>query len=162
GGFLGHPATAAPIAASSSAAIAEVARVRRIALKPTGSRLGCGAMRCAPWVSALLALAFAAPAPAAAKKAKPIAVPTAHVPAAVDPRLAGLAPMLGEARSEMVVDAEDTVLDVAYRNRLGFDRIARLNPNVNVWIPDPGAVVRLPTEHVLPDGPWRGLVVNVP
>jgi L,D-transpeptidase ErfK/SrfK len=40
--------------------------------------------------------------------------------------------------------------------------VARLNPQVDVWIPDPGTVVRLPTEHVLPDRPWRGLVINLP
>ena len=84
------------------------------------------------------------------------------LPEAADPRLAKLAPVIGELRNELIDDPEDTVLDVAYRNRLGFDRIARLNPDVNVWIPDPGAVIRLPTEHVLPDVPWKGLVVNVP
>ena len=84
------------------------------------------------------------------------------VPEAADPRLAALPPVIGELQSEMVDDPEDTVLDVAHRNRLGFDRVARLNPGINVWIPDPGSVIRLPTEHVLPEPPWRGLVVNVP
>jgi L,D-transpeptidase ErfK/SrfK len=79
-----------------------------------------------------------------------------------DARLDGLARIVGEARSELIDDPADTVLDVAYRNRLGFDRILRLNPDVNVWIPDPGAVIRLPTEHVLPDTKRRGLVINVP
>jgi len=81
---------------------------------------------------------------------------------AADPRLAALPPVVGELESELIADPEDTVLDVAYRHRLGFDRIARLNPEINVWIPDPGAVIRLPTEHVLPDVPHRGLVINVP
>jgi L,D-transpeptidase ErfK/SrfK len=45
---------------------------------------------------------------------------------------------------------------------MGFDAIARLNPNLNVWIPDPGEVVELPTQYILPDGEHRGLVVNVP
>lgn len=84
------------------------------------------------------------------------------LPESTDPRLAKLPPVVGELQSELIADPEDTVLDVAYRNRLGFDRIARLNPDVNVWIPDPGAVIRLPTEHILPDVPWRGLVINVP
>ena len=67
------------------------------------------------------------------------------VPEAADPRLAALPPVIGELQSEMVDDPEDTVLDVAHRNRLGFDRVARLNPGINVWIPDPGSVIRLPT-----------------
>jgi len=96
---------------------------------------------------ALVLLVLAAPI--AARSA-----PSAPAPA--------LAPVIGELRSELIDDPEDTVLDVAYRNRLGFDRIARLNPDVNVWIPDPGAVIRLPTEHILPDAPRKGLVINVP
>lgn len=84
------------------------------------------------------------------------------LPEPADPRLASLPPILGTLQNELVEDAEDTVLDVAYRNRLGFDRIARLNPGINVWIPDPGSVIRLPTEHILPDPPWKGLVINVP
>jgi L,D-transpeptidase ErfK/SrfK len=84
------------------------------------------------------------------------------VPEATDPRLAKLPPVVGELASELVDDPDDTMLDVAHRHRLGFDRVARLNPSVDVWIPDPGAVIRLPTEHILPDPPWRGLVINVP
>jgi L,D-transpeptidase ErfK/SrfK len=72
-----------------------------------------------------------------------------------------LAPLVGRPSSDLVHPG-DTLLDLAWRHRLGFDRVARLNPFVDVWIPDPGTVVRLPTEHVVPDVPRRGLVVNVP
>jgi L,D-transpeptidase ErfK/SrfK len=61
-----------------------------------------------------------------------------------------------------LVEEGDTLLDIAARNRLGFERVARMNPGVDEWIPDAGTVVRLPTVHVLPDGPRRGLVVNLP
>jgi len=84
------------------------------------------------------------------------------LPEPADPRLAPLPPILGTVQNELIEDADDTVLDVAYRNRVGFDRITRLNPDVDVWIPDPGSVIRLPTEHILPDPPWKGLVINVP
>jgi L,D-transpeptidase ErfK/SrfK len=84
-------------------------------------------------------------------------------PAATDPRLASLPAVVGEPSSEIVESADDTILDIAYRHRLGFDRVTRMNPQIkNVWIPDPGTVVRLPTEHILPDPPWRGLIINVP
>ena len=92
--------------------------------------------------------AFASPAAAAAAAAPP---------AEDEP----LAPLVGEATSDIVEDG-DTLLDVAARHRLGFERLARMNPGVDEWIPDPGTVVRLPTRHVLPDGPRRGLVVNLP
>jgi len=90
------------------------------------------------------------------------AAPAPGPPPAVDPRLAALPPVIGALENELLDDPEDTVLDVAYRHRLGFDRVARLNPDVNVWIPNPGTVIRLPTEHIVPDTPWRGLVINVP
>jgi L,D-transpeptidase ErfK/SrfK len=61
-----------------------------------------------------------------------------------------------------VVRIGDTLLDVAERHRLGFERVTRLNPDADVWIPEPGLRVRLPTEHVLPDAPREGLVVNIP
>jgi L,D-transpeptidase ErfK/SrfK len=78
-----------------------------------------------------------------------------------EPDLAALARLIGAPRSDLI-EHGDTLLDVAYRHRLGFDRVARLNPDVHHWIPVPGTVVRLPTEHVLPDAPHSGLVINVP
>ncbi len=56
----------------------------------------------------------------------------------------------------------DTLLDVAERHRLGFERVAHLNPALDPWIPEVGSRVRLPTHHVLPDAPHVGLVVNLP
>jgi len=69
--------------------------------------------------------------------------------------------VLGQPSNDLI-QADDTLLDVAYRHRLGFDAVARLNPTINVWIPDPGEVVELPTEYILPDGEPRGIVINVP
>jgi L,D-transpeptidase ErfK/SrfK len=72
-----------------------------------------------------------------------------------------LRPLIGEWRSTLV-QVDDTLLDVAYRERLGFEAVVRLNPGVDEWIPIPGTVVRLPTRAVLPDAPEEGLVINVP
>jgi len=71
------------------------------------------------------------------------------------------APLVGRASTDQVADG-DTLLDIAERHRLGFERVARLNPDIDPWIPKPGAHVRLPTQHVLPDAPHQGLVVNLP
>lgn len=78
---------------------------------------------------------------------------------AVDPD--AIPAVVGVPQSDLV-EPGDTLLDVAHRHRLGFDRVARLNPDVHHWIPEPGTVVRLPTWHVLPDVPHAGLVINVP
>jgi L,D-transpeptidase ErfK/SrfK len=84
-------------------------------------------------------------------------------PVATDPRLSVLPAVVGEPSSDIVEDKEDTILDIAYRHRLGFDRVERMNPQIkNMWIPEIGTVVRLPTEHILPEPPWRGLIINVP
>lgn len=72
-----------------------------------------------------------------------------------------LGPVLGQPSRDLV-EPDDTLLDVAYRHRLGFESVARLNPQVNVWIPDPGTIVELPTQYVLPDAESKGLIVNVP
>lgn len=61
-----------------------------------------------------------------------------------------------------VVGPGDTLLDLAERHRLGFERVARLNPGLDAWIPPQGTRVRLPSWHVLPDAPHEGLVVNLP
>ena len=111
--------------------------------------------------------AHAAGATTASHRARPArSHPAPRIPdwaptPASDPRLAALPPVIGQPAAEMI-GPDDTVLDIAWEHRLGFDRVARLNPDVKVWIPDPGTVVRLPTEHVLPDKPWHGLVINVP
>jgi len=69
--------------------------------------------------------------------------------------------LIGTESSDMI-EPDDTVLDVAYRHRLGFDNVARANPEVPVWIPEPGTVLHLPTRMILPDVAPRGLVINVP
>lgn len=117
--------------------------------KPSEVReLACAAMK---WVASAFVLCLLA--------VRAVAQPSG----ATDPRLAALPAVVGEPSSEIVESAEDTVLDIAYRHRLGFDRVTRMNPHIkNIWIPDPGTVVQLPTEHILPEPPWRGLVINVP
>ncbi len=71
-----------------------------------------------------------------------------------------LRPIYGE-RQKDIVRPDETLLDVAFRHRLGFDSVARLNPRVKVWIPDAGTVIELPTEYILPDAPQKGLLINV-
>jgi len=84
-----------------------------------------------------------------------------QLPPQPPPDLAAIPPLVGAPPNDLI-EPGDTLLDVAYRHRLGFDRVARLNPGVHHWIPAPGTVVQLPTEHILPDAPRTGLVINVP
>ena len=69
--------------------------------------------------------------------------------------------VIGEA-GQIEVRQEDTLPDIARQNHLGFDEIIAANPGVDTWLPGAGRVVRLPLEHLLPDVPRTGIVVNLP
>lgn len=88
-----------------------------------------------------------------------LAVSAAGEPlAASDP---ALMPLAG-APKKALVQTEDTLLDVAFDERVGYDALVRLNPEVDPWIPVPGTVVQLPTVYVLPNVERGGIVINVP
>jgi L,D-transpeptidase ErfK/SrfK len=60
-----------------------------------------------------------------------------------------------------VTVAADTLLDVARAHDLGYVELIAANPGIDPWLPGAGTPVVLPTAHVLPSGPRRGLVVNL-
>jgi L,D-transpeptidase ErfK/SrfK len=66
------------------------------------------------------------------------------------------------APSSEVIREGDTLLDAAYRSRTAYDAVVRLNPGIDVWIPDPGTRVELPTEMVLPAARLDGILINLP
>ncbi len=72
-----------------------------------------------------------------------------------------LRPILGQPQTT-VVQPEDSLIDIAYRFRLGYSAVEALNPGVDVWLPKPGTLVRLPTVMILPRTEPLGLVINVP
>jgi L,D-transpeptidase ErfK/SrfK len=57
---------------------------------------------------------------------------------------------------------EDTLLDIARRNSVGYEEIRRANPTLDLWIPGAGADVLVPGRRILPPGPREGIVVNLP
>ncbi len=69
--------------------------------------------------------------------------------------------VVGEIRT-VKTSQEDTLLDVARREGLGYEDIVRANPTVNPWVPGEGTEVVLPTRYVLPAAPWTGIVINLP
>jgi L,D-transpeptidase ErfK/SrfK len=56
--------------------------------------------------------------------------------------------------------AQDTLLDIARQNGLGFDDMRQANPKIDVWLPGDGTPVMVPAFYVLPDAPRTGIVVN--
>lgn len=60
-----------------------------------------------------------------------------------------------------VTEHADTLLDVAHVNDVGYVEIRAANPGVDPWLPGDGVEVQLPTQHVLPKAPRRGIVINL-
>jgi L,D-transpeptidase ErfK/SrfK len=61
-----------------------------------------------------------------------------------------------------VVRAEDTLVDLARDNDIGYVEIIAANPGVDPWLPAPGTRVVLPSAHLLPAAPPQGIVINLP
>jgi L,D-transpeptidase ErfK/SrfK len=57
---------------------------------------------------------------------------------------------------------DDTLLDVARRFGMGIEEMRLANPGVDLWLPGEGTAIQLPSRFVLPSGPRRGVVINVP
>lgn len=57
---------------------------------------------------------------------------------------------------------EDTLLDLALNNDLGFIEIAAANQGVDPWLPGAGTRVVMPMARFLPNAPRNGLVINLP
>lgn len=64
--------------------------------------------------------------------------------------------------SIQVTRAEDTLLDLARNADIGYVAIRAANPAVDPWLPGAGRTIEMPTRHILPEGPRRGIVINLP
>lgn len=56
---------------------------------------------------------------------------------------------------------EDTLIHLARDNDLGFVEVRAANPTLDAWMPGAGAKIILPKQHILPDAPRDGLVINL-
>ena len=54
----------------------------------------------------------------------------------------------------------DTLLDIARDSRLGAIELMAANPGVDAWLPGADVNLLLPTAHLLPDAPKKGIVIN--
>lgn len=56
---------------------------------------------------------------------------------------------------------EDTFPDIARRHDIGYLELLAANPGVDPWLPGTGREILLPTDHLLPEVPRKGIVINV-
>jgi L,D-transpeptidase ErfK/SrfK len=78
----------------------------------------------------------------------------ALVAAAPLPQLIGLP-------TRYVTQEQDTLLDVARTYDVGYVEMRAANPGVDPWLPGNGTELVVPTQHLLPDAPHRGIVINL-
>jgi len=68
--------------------------------------------------------------------------------------------LVGELRVTRASD-EDTFTDLARRFNVGYEELVRANPGVDPWLPGEGQEIVLPTQHLLPNAPREGIVINL-
>lgn len=57
---------------------------------------------------------------------------------------------------------EDTFADLGETHGFGFLEMQAANPGVDPWLPGEGTSIRMPGQHILPDTPRSGIVINLP
>ena len=69
--------------------------------------------------------------------------------------------VIGEIKTTRA-ELNDTLLDIARSNSLGYHDIKLINPDLDTWLPGEGKEVLLPLQFVLPNAEKKGLVLNIP
>ncbi len=60
-----------------------------------------------------------------------------------------------------VTREDDTLLDLARWNGLGYTERIAANRGIDPWVPGVGVKLTIPGAHILPDGPREGLILNL-
>jgi L,D-transpeptidase ErfK/SrfK len=68
--------------------------------------------------------------------------------------------LIGEPTVHRTV-AEDTLLEIARQYDVGYVAIIAANPVIDPWVPGVGRDITVPTQHLLPQAPHEGIVVNI-
>lgn len=67
--------------------------------------------------------------------------------------------LVGEPQS-VTIRREDTLIRLAMRYDIGFVELRAANPEVDVWLPQPGTRLMLPTMHIAPPADNAAIIVN--
>ncbi len=71
-----------------------------------------------------------------------------------------VADLIGRNRLH-TVRAGEVLVDLALDYRVGYVELVAANPEVDPWLPGAGTELVIPGEHILPDAPRRGIVINL-
>jgi L,D-transpeptidase ErfK/SrfK len=99
----------------------------------------------------------------AAKPAAPAAPAAPALPLPVANERFELEPGQSVVGEVQVVTAgkDDTLTDIARRFNVGYEEMLRANPKVDPWLPGEGHELIVPTQFVLPNAPYSGVVINI-
>ncbi|MFT5486959.1 MAG: L,D-transpeptidase ErfK/SrfK [Paracoccaceae bacterium] len=68
--------------------------------------------------------------------------------------------IVGSMQTHLTV-YEDSLVDLARKFGLGYTEIVSANPGVDPWVPGADKKIVLPTAHILPTAPHKGIVINL-
>jgi L,D-transpeptidase ErfK/SrfK len=68
--------------------------------------------------------------------------------------------LIGEMHEYYIWRDNEDLLEVARADELGLIELMVANPGVDPWVPGRNTHLLLPTMHILPDGPRKGIVIN--
>ena len=69
--------------------------------------------------------------------------------------------MIGQIE-QIVIGRDTTLSDQARYYNVGFNEIRLANDGVDPWLPSNDSEITIPTQHLLPAAPRKGIVLNVP
>lgn len=98
----------------------------------------------------------AKPATPAAPAAPALPLPVANERFELEPGQS----VVGEVQV-ITAGKDDTLTDIARRFNVGYEEILRANPKVDPWLPGEGHEIVIPSQFVLPNAPYSGVVINI-
>ncbi len=96
------------------------------------------------------------PAPPAAPAAPALPLPVATERFELEPGQS----VVGEVQV-VTAGKDDTLTDIARRFNVGYEELLRANPKVDPWLPGEGREIIVPTQFILPNAPYSGVVINI-
>lgn len=63
--------------------------------------------------------------------------------------------------THVLATSKDTFVAIARKYNVGYVNLMAANPGVNPWLPKGKVELAVPTQHLLPDAPHRGIVINL-
>ena len=127
-----------------------------VRLRPALAGLACSALLAACSLFGPLHHREAKPAAAAAPAAPALPLPSATERFELEPGQS----VVGEVQV-VTAGKDDTLTDVARRFNVGYEEILRTNPKLDPWLPGEGHEIIVPTQFVLPNAPYSGVVINI-